>query len=223
MSAFLLNDFRDVFERRKRDISDVDTDVFLEWCNFAARFLYRRLKEVDPEQFVSTQNYTSITSGSQALPTDFKSIRPKNMGLFELDASNSLNGGKLTMTGPGSEEKGYYISGGSIVFTGIPSATSFQLRYIPKLTKFTDLSTEYFTMDGTSGGTIILDDEYEDELVSIFDVLYERWDRNTIDEITADQRMVRALSEILEDIRRDVDVYTVPHPNEGESLGPKLV
>lgn len=201
-----LQEAKDAVENIKRDISDVSTTVFLQWCNFAEQHLYKMLVKQAPERFIDTQTYSSVTSGSQAIPSDFKGMGVTGTGLFEVDQNGDVTDRQLVRTGYGSTLKGYYITGSSIVFTGINTATTYVLRYIPLLTKKTTL-TEYFTIDGTSTGVATIPSEYMEALVADLCKIYDQWDDNAGAESLDDFRFVRCLNEMLGDFDQDVHVF----------------
>lgn len=205
--ALLLSDVRTALENVKRDISDVSAAVFLQWCNYGARSLYRKLSNQVPERFVDTHTYTAITSGAQNLPADFNNIQVLGTGLFEVNTSGTVTSVQLPKTSYGSTSKGYYITGSTVVFTGITTATTYILRYIPELVKYTDASTNYFTLDGTSNGVELIPQEYEEALVADLCKFYEQWDDNAGQESLDDFRFVRCMNEMLGDFDKDVHVF----------------
>lgn len=205
--ALLLSDVKTALENVKRDISDVSDAVFLQWCNYGARSLYRKLSNQVPERFVLTHTYTSVTSGTQALPNDFNNIQSVGTGLFEVDSTGAVTDRQLIKTRYGSTEKGYYITGSSVVFTGINTATTYILRYLPDLVKYTDVSTDYFTLDGEDDGVELIPDEYEEALVADLCKFYEQWDDNAGQESLDDFRFTRCMNEMLGDFDKDVHVF----------------
>ncbi len=205
MSAITLQDSRDAFDRYKKDLTDVSQALFLDWANFINRFLYRRLVETEAAQFVSETNYTAI-NGSQALPADLKNMAPKECGFFYVDDNGDATTTRLPRTGYGSRDLGYYLEGTNVVFTGLEQSETYTLLYIATITDFDDMS-DYWTTDTTNSGTIIVDSEYMEYLIKAFDLLYTQWDEVPSDEIMADARFVRALSEVISDFRRDAASY----------------
>lgn len=194
----------------KQDISDVSGSTFVAWCRYVQRFIYRKLVKEDPERFIATQNYT-YSSGSQALPVDFRDIRELGTGLFKLD-NGSLTTHQLPITNVGSKSAGFYISGDSIVFTGEGDNETYTLRYIPTITAIDD-ANDYFTTDTLITGTEIVPEEYMDYLLAALDVWYSIWDSDTPSEALSDQRFVRALNELLEEIRRSPSTTGILHPS----------
>jgi hypothetical protein len=206
--AILLSDARTALLNRKRDLSDVSTAVFSQWCDFINKSLYRKLISTDVERFVSTASFTvSSAPQTSSLPADFRDIQPLGTGFFVLDSNGNATPRTLARTGFGSSVPGYYITGSSVVFTGMDSE-SITLRYIPTQSTITAL-TDYFTVDTLTGGTVIVPEEYMLFLVEALDVLYSRWDDEPGEESFADARFVRALNELVETLRREPDVYAI--------------
>lgn len=212
MSAFTLQSAKDSFEREKQDISDISDELFVEWCQFIVDFMYEQLTAEDPEQLVVTQDYNSVTSGAQDLPDDFLSLNEYGTGFFEKDENGNMTDIRLPMTGPGSQSRGFYLTGSSVVFTGIEAAESFVCRYTPTAPVFDadNITTEYITSDKTSSGKIIIDSRFKNFLNKALDVHYEKWDQNTSAEVAADQRFIRAMDHILRKFRRTSTVFAIP-------------
>lgn len=210
--ALQLSTVRTALSDLKHDITDVSNTLFVRWCNYAQRQIYRSLLDRVPEKFVKTQTYSSVSSGAQNLPSDFKTIRGYNAGFFFMDGSTDTDI-KLTKTGFGSTIQGYYMSGGQVVFTGMDGSKNVKLRYLPKLTALSNV-TDYFTVDTLSTGTEVIPEEYEETIVEDLNILYSRWEENDFQESLADFRFVRTWSEMLNDISPDVEVYGIdPHYN----------
>lgn len=192
----------------KRDISDVPSTTFLQWCDWINKFGYRYFLTIDPERFITTQSYTITASpSSQALPATFKSMQPAGCGLFEIDGSGADTTNQLIVTGFGSSEKGYYITGGNIVFTGIENGT-YKMRFIPTITTL-DALTDYFSVDTTNSGKEIFSDEYIQYIVAAIDVLYSQWDEDLGMEGLTDARFARLLNEYGNNERRTPGVYNL--------------
>ena len=208
--ALLVSDVRTAFERRKRDITDVPTSTFNEWCDFVNRFTYRKLSETDPGRYVKTQTI-NISSAPQtvALPSDFESIRPLGTGFFFVDDDGTQTERRLARTGFGSERIGYYIQGTNVIITGIDDTQTFTLRYLPLSTKIDD-STDYFTVDTTVSGVETIPDEYLDYLIQAIDVRYTQWDEDPTSESLSDFRFIRALDDLLSHIRKEPSAYGLP-------------
>jgi len=209
--AILLSTARQSLLNRKRDLSDVSTTVFTEWCNFVCDFAYDRIRGVDPERFMDSSTTYTVTSKPQtsALPADFLDMSEYGAGLFLIDSNGDDTNQRLTVTGPGRSDMGYYISGSNIIFTGMDNSSQFRLRYMPTRTRFTT-STDYFTLDTLTSGTEIIPERNLDYLVNALDVLYTVWDEQPGDESFADARFVRALDQMLQEIKRCPDSYQLP-------------
>jgi len=206
--AIQLQDAYNSFSDFKKDISDISLTLFVRWCDRINKFIYRKLLGVDPERFLNSQQIT-ITSGTQtsSLPADFKDITPLGSGIFKLSNTLIPTGERLTKTGYGSQQEGYYINKGLIFFTPIPTQTAFYtLRYSPVITKLTSLNN-YFTTDGTQTGTILIPDEYDYLLDSALDIFYTAWDEDPNAEFMANPRFVNALDDIFSNIPQTPTVY----------------
>lgn len=209
--ALQLSDIYDSFEARKKDISDVETDLFANWMTAIAKFLYDQKRDIDPEQYTSNQLYT-VSSEPQisALPTDFMGMQELGTGVYRLDADGKDSEDDLAITNFGSRQRGYYLDGsGNIVFTGISDGAQYRLRYIPKLPRFTAI-TDYFTLDKLSTGKPFLQDSDIEVLVDGLDVYYSRWDEDSSGEAMADQRWVRGLEGIFDKDRRNPLAISIP-------------
>lgn len=207
MAVFTLQNVQDSFERFKKDISDVPTDLMIEWQNFIARFIYRKLLATDPERYIKTTSFTVTTEPqTSALPSDFRDITPVGCGFYEIDDDGDDTDRRLRRTGFGRRDIGYFISGTNVVFTGIEDGTQYRLRYIPELTVF-DALADFWTVDNLSTGVQIIPDEYREHLVKAVDALYTQWDEEPGAESFADARFVRTLSEVIENIRKEPDAY----------------
>jgi len=184
----------------KRDITDVTDDTFILWCDNLNQYVYNFLLGVDPERFVSTRNYTVTDSPqTESLPSDFKNIQPKGCGFFYIDDEDEETTSTLNRTGYGRRDRGYYITGTNVVFTGIESSEKYTLRYIPVLT----------TLSATSD-SLVLDEEYAEYLIRAVDVLYSIWDEEVGMESFADARYVRALDALAAAIRKEPSAYDLP-------------
>lgn len=199
------------YARLKRDISDVPIPTFLEWCDWVNKMVYRYLLGLDAMRFLTSQSYTVTTSPStQTLPTDFKNLLPFGTGVYFVSSAGDNTSRQLPITGFGSEVTGYYLTGGSIVFTGAENQT-YLMRYVPNITAI-DALTDYFTLDTTSTGKIIIPDEYLQFLTNAIDVLYSQWDEDIPLEQVADQRFARLLDEFARNIERQPAVYGLDDP-----------
>jgi len=209
--AIQLSAARTELENLKQDISDVSTPLFISWANHVNRFAYRYISGIDPERFISTQTFTNVTTGAQALNADFESLDPFGCGVFLVDTNGSDTAQQLPLLPFGSPQTGYYLDGsGNIQFLNVSSPATYKLRYMPAVTTFTAL-TDYFTVDATVTGKEIIPNEYLLELRSALDVMYTQWDEDVPAEGFADARFARALDEIARGIRRVPDVYAMPN------------
>jgi hypothetical protein len=207
-TPILVSAARTALENRKRDITDVTSTVFVQWCDFVNKYLYRQLFIADPERFIALQTYTiSAAPQTHALPGSFENIEPLGTGFFIQNQDGTASSQTLVRTGYGSGTPGYYINGNNVVFTGIQNQTVV-LRYIPQVITLT-ATTEYFTTTGYINGSSILDTFYLSYVVNALDVLYTIWDAEALDEAYADQRFVRALNDIVTTIRKEPTAFAI--------------
>lgn len=210
--AIQISTLRTNFEQDlKKDISDVGEQTFIDWCNFITRFAYRSILNVDPERFIDETNTYTVSSAPQtsSLPSDFRDISRFNTGFFRIDDNGLDTTVQLSKTGFGSRNPGYYIKQGNVIFTGISNSDQYRLRYIPKLTTYT-ATGDYLTLDGTASGLEVIPDEYTENVIKALDVLYSQWDEDPNAEAIADQRFIRALSDLLGTINQDPTAYAIP-------------
>lgn len=206
MAALQVQDAYDAFGRLKRDITDVSLATFKEWCDYLNKFAYRYLVGIDPERFISSST-VSVSAGtsSYSLPADFRSMQAMGTGLFDVDDNGVAK--TLALTGFGSANKGYYVSGSNVVLTPNPTqSATYTLRYTPDVTTIDDM-TDYFTVDTTNTGNIILPSEFKEYVVKALDVFYNQWDEEVGMESFADARFTRALTELAQTYKRTPGVY----------------
>jgi hypothetical protein len=188
-TGILVSELFEAFRLRKQDISDVGNDTFFQWCNQINRFAYNNIKGLNFRDYFNTAHYNVTDSPeTQALPTDFRDMVEDKTGVYEKDTDGNDSGAKLSITGFGSTQKGFYLDGANIVFTGITGA-GYRMRYMPRLS----------TLTATTDRMILTEDKL-DYLLSALDVRYSIWDRDPSAEAMADQRFVRALGELLNNI-----------------------
>jgi len=198
----LVSTVRTQFELLKQDITDVSSAAFLQWCNAIHRYAYRKLKAAEPERFKKSASYTiSSAPSTQALPADFGGMTDYGCGVYLPDSTV-----KLSMTGFNSEDKGYYLSGSNIVFTGIEDGETYTLRYMPTITALSSTAS-YFSDDTLVTGVQIIEDDDIDFVLQALDVKYSQWDNSTGDEANADQRFIRVMDEMLSNYKRTPKVY----------------
>ena len=184
----------------KKDLSDVPTDTFLGWVNYANRFFYRHVIAVDPERFISETTLT-LQSGvaTYNLPSDFRDVQVFGCGFFEIDSNGVVTDTEYALTNRGYRIIGQFISGSQVRFTPAPTKTlQVLLRYIPNIVDLADLSDETY-----------IPDEYMLYLRDALDVLYTQWDEEPGSESFADQRYVRALDEMSRTIKRQPANYGI--------------
>ena len=200
--GILVSTLKTQFGYRKQDISDVGNETFFQWCNHINYFLYNKIKGTRINDFLSSGQYTVTTSpSSQALPSDFRDMEEDKSGVFVISTTGDDTPTQLPLTGFGRSDMGYYLDGSDIVFTGIEDSTTLELRYLPNLNEIDEVTDR-----------LIVGADKLQYLLNALDVLYEIWDDNPQAEANADQRFVRSLEELLENISPTVLVYQMNDP-----------
>jgi hypothetical protein len=121
---------------------------------------------------------------------------------------------KLSLTGYGSKNEGYYLEGSNIVFThydDLPDSY-YVMKYLPIPPAITAL-TDYITVDGTADTAEIVRDQDLEYMVKAVDVLYEQWDDDPSKESIADFRFVRALGGLLDSYTRQPHIAQMFNPS----------
>lgn len=145
-----VQDIYNSFDRYKRDIDDVDdvSNLFLEWVQFTTRFVWDKVKRVDPERFVKTQSYNVVKPPQYfSLPSDYEDMNVTSCGLYKYNMRKKLMVGfnassdsDITYTdsgGTSAYNTDIYVEGGSSRgYTGDAAAT-MQLTFGTAL-DFTD-------------------------------------------------------------------------------------
>lgn len=185
------------YTRDKVNLNDVDNALFIQWCNFLNRRIYRYVIEADYTRYVSRQSYTpSSDPSAETLPSDFKTINKGTCGLYKVDANGKFVAPALPKVNIGSTKQGYYFEGSTLYITGFSSSTNITMRYIPVAGTIDEL-TDSFNVP----------DEYEEVLERLTDVYYEIWNENPTAEFLASSRFSSALDEMMADIPQGSTVY----------------
>lgn len=202
--AIRVQDAYTSFQRFKKDVSDVDLDLFSEWCDWINKDLYRKMIGTDPNRYIKSQIYNVVSGTSTySVPTDFRSMDTYGCGIYYMNDDGTDNTRQLPRLSFGSSNTGFYIDKGNIVFTPVPNSDiNYKLRYIPTITKINSIA-DYFTVDVTSTGYETIPDEYMRELVACIDVLYTQWDEDTGMEGVADQRFMNAMDSLANSVRKE--------------------
>lgn len=182
-----------LFQRYKKNINDVSSELFLDWCNEVNRFAYRILFGTDPQRYIETDTITVLSNVSTYnLPDDFLNIQPLGTGFFVTQNGTPTNY-TLPKTGFGSVEQGYYIYRDTFTLTPNPQQnTTIILKYIPQIDQL-----ESFEDD------LVIPDEYIYYVRDAVDCLYDMWDEDVPAEGLANQRFNRALDELCRNINKD--------------------
>jgi hypothetical protein len=283
--ALLISDLKTQFGYYKKDISDVDDDLWVQWSRYMLTFIYKRLKAIDPERFISEDLYYVETDPDTfTLPSGFQDFNQTGTGFFEIsdatlaydaqtanftvgatltggtsgatamikkDSDNETTGtltiknisgtfqndevitgssggsatangtpaykvnkeNQLSITGFGSTNEGYYLHQGDMIFTNAKEKT-FMARWIPEPVIISSVD-QYFTLDGTETGLVLVENRDEEYLIKAYDVMYEQWNgnnENVAPESVADFRLVRALGDVLSYYNRTPQISQMYNP-----------
>lgn len=202
-----------------KDISDVPQNTFIRWCQYINSFVYRYLLGVDPERFIKEVPFQVLNNVSvypiTDIMTDFRDFQTENTGLFMTDGNGLNTGVRLSLTVPGNSSSnnsgiwnntmvtpGYYINQGNFIIVPVPTKNYLLIaRYSPEITILNNVN-QYFTVDGTDTGFPIIPYEYLEYVLRALEVKYQIWDEEVGAEGFADQRFMRVLNELCENIRR---------------------
>lgn len=198
--AITVSDLRTSFDLYKKDTSDVSQALFVQWCDYMNKYLYRALIGVDAERKIKDYSFT-ITSGNTqySLPADFRDVSSWECGLFERNGDGSVSDRPIPRSREGSGTMGYYLADGYLYITPSPQKDSYvYLRYTPKTTDITSVSDSF---------SDIIPDEYKWDLVYAIDTLYTQWDEDTTSESFADMRFVRMMDELIRTMNREPKAY----------------
>ncbi len=207
----------DGVKNQLKDITDVPTTTFVQWCQYVNAFVYRYLLGTDPDRYILEKSFTLVEGQTTyALDSDFRDMSTWNTGFFLTSPQPALSNTYITqpqrlpLSGPGQQTFGYYISRGNFIFTGQGWQTQvLTKRYSPTITPLIALG-DFFTMDGTDDGIVIIPYEYLQAIVYALVQQYMVWDEEPGSESYADARFVRALNELCENIRRQPSAMGMP-------------
>lgn len=210
---YTLSELRDEFLLLKKDLSDVDNEVFVSWVRNIQRYIYRRMNSVDPSWYAKSQNYAVFT-GTQSLPADFGSINAMDTGFYLISSDGTPSSRRLFPTNFGSRRPGFHLNGKSeVVFSGINNPRPYILRYTPRTTPVTSIN-DYFTVDGTVNTIEIVPDEFLEFIIKALDVYYSQWDEEVSSEGFADARFVRVMDDLFAQLPRTPQVYDMNSFNQ---------
>jgi hypothetical protein len=200
---------------RLQDVSDIDTNTRIQWAQFVSDFIYKEIVKTEPERFIASTTI-NVTSGTAAhtLPSDFLHVQSWGTGLYVPNDDGTANNTRKALTGYGSQQDGYYITGNFLTLTPVPTASdTLVFRYIPKPPIYTSIN-DYFSSDKLLTGKEIIPDWATEYLVNALVTMYGQWDEDPNLESFADIRFSRSLDELLRTIRKQPDCY----PLEDSSL-----
>ncbi len=192
-----VDDLKTMFAERKNvDVTDVPNESFIRFSDALDSFLRKELINTDPQQFISTSTISVVANtASYALPATFGNINTEDTGLFEVTADGVDTDRQLVITGFGSSRRGFYIDDSNIVPTPIPKAVeTLKLKFIPA---YINIST----LTGATG-TFTTPDEYRDVIFEFTEQYYQEWDEAADKEINAQNRLGRAIRQMLNNFRR---------------------
>lgn len=166
MSNLTWSQIRIIFERYKNDtLPRVSNDLFLDFLNDLTLDVREYLKDINSEDYISSQNITPSSSfQTTALDATFWNILWQNTWVYKLD-SNSRITDQIEQVRPWSNDLWFYISWSNIIIKGYEN-TALQVRYSTKMTDLTLLSD-----------TTIFPDErrYYPSIRNMLDMLYNGW------------------------------------------------
>lgn len=191
------------FLLRKKDTADIDAlaGTFLKWCNYINRYAYRQLVNIMPEQYITSQVYTTTPgTATYTLPVTFQDVGPQGTGLYEITSAGVDTDNRLPVTNFGSSKNGYYVNATQIVFTPVPTETKqYKFRFIPILT---DLSGE--------SSTLVIPTRFSYHIMDVLDACYNVWDENEDAEVFNDERVIRSMDEMIANINPIGQTYMLP-------------
>ena len=203
--ATALSTIRTRLENRLKDIADITNAVLFQMASDLNQFLYVQMFELDPERFVTTQSYTVSSSPStQALPAGYRDNSEYNCGFFLQNTDGTASTQQLRLTGYGSTDIGYYITGTNVVFTGINTSRTVVLRYIPVLADIDDLAD-----------TFVVPDENKELLTEGMVLYYYRYEEDPR-EGDQDNRFTRLLMQFKESLSKGPRVVVFPPAFRGD-------
>ena len=199
--AITVSEARTALEYMKKDISDVDSDTFLKWCNYSNREFYRIMSNCEPERYISSSTVSVVADTvNYALPADFRDMTQLGCGLFLVNDAGEDTSAPLGRKSFGETKTGFYVSGTNIVMTPVPKESkTYKLRYIPTISDLTGDSSEF-----------VIPDEFEESLISLLNVHYTIWDEDSGEEALADARYIRILNNFTINFRKEVDSIYLP-------------
>jgi len=135
MANLNCQEVRTIFTRFKNDtLPRVSDDLFIDFLNDLQLDIREYLKNINPEEFISTQNITpSSDLQITALNADFWNILWHNSWLYKLDSNWIISWDSVTENKVWSIYSWYYISWNNVIIKWYQNA-SLQLRYYTKMT-----------------------------------------------------------------------------------------
>jgi hypothetical protein len=191
MSITVTNAWSSITDSAK-DISDISDDTKLRGASYVNQAIYNALSKNDSERVISAQSVSVVVgTATYTLPTNFETINAPNCGVFIVDNGVDTNA-EYAYTGFGNSSQGYYVSGGDLVITPVPTATAtLKLRYIPKVNNFTALSD-----------TFCCEDRFLEHVSRLLLVFYKLQDNNTFDFQMFSQLSIPTLNDFVQNISR---------------------
>lgn len=199
--AIQLNTIKNHLKARKQDISDVKEQELVYWANYIMDHLYFELQKADSERFI--EEVSIIAANEVDLPADFRRIGIGQTGFYYVD-NDVPTTRRLGEVSFGSSKAGFRFHKDKIKFSEV-EGQQFLLRYMPKRTRFTALE-DYFTMDTTEAGQIIVEDDDIRTLVDAFAVQYDEFDEDLNLESIDDFKFAKTLSRMLMKYRKTSQV-----------------
>lgn len=167
MANLTVQQIRTIFTRFKNDnLPRVSDDLFIDFLNDLQLDVREYLKDINPEEFIWTQNITPWSSLQiTALNADFWNILWQNSWLYKLDSNWVITWDPITENKVWSISEWFYISWNNVIIKWYENST-LQLRYY---TEMTDLLV-------ITDNTIFPDDRrYYPSLRNMLNMLYNWW------------------------------------------------
>lgn len=189
-------------ERQKNDtLSEVSTDLYLDWLNDLNFLLYHTLQKADMERLTTERliPITDKTIGYQ-LPSDFKHVKGVDLGFYKMKSDSD---GRLTAEKKlikqiyGSTREGYRLRGANFELTRRPGSDYFiNLRYVRSINK----------LIATSDRMVV---NFEDYVTAIdwLEREYGTWNIDINEANNASQKFGRDFAQLFSNNTREPKIY----------------
>lgn len=202
--AILVSTVQTKLTERLKDTRDLTSAQLISMAQDLNTLMYDEAVRQDSSRYITSTSYSVGSSPStHALPSDLNSFNVDGCGLFVQDSSGNLTGEVLTKTGYGSKQRGYYLEGDNIIFTGINTVTVV-LKYIPEIAEITTESDAFFVPD-----------RYIAAVVQGMIAMYYRYEEDEERESLAWQKYDPLFARFLDNLGRGSKVILLPSFTQG--------